>query len=255
MTAEQALMTAEAARHQADITESWGLFSCPVKGSNAQVEGVPDVDDLEMDFQLVFEDMHSNWMVSCNFDGAGGGRLCFTVPQFVVDIAKAAGMASVHHVVDMVFDLLGGSDDFHHAVGLIGLPLTFGVVNDTPDPVTLQSFDLRKGTAYAFPAERTEIQPGELMQWYLYTYNTDVEATLQFRSSGADKIWSMAIGQYRYGNLFTSCDRMRFKVVMGTDVNKALDGLCTTTGGNAGVRVQGGYIMSVYLSAVEHPDE
>jgi len=123
-----------------------------------------------------------------------------------------------------------------------------GVINDTPEPVAYTQFQLFAGRSWGFPAVGTTLQPGEMMQWFLYTRAMQVEASLLLEGDDG-RTWSIAVAQHRLGNWFTECDRMRCAVLPGRNLTAAREGMCKTGGKNgAGIRVRGGYQMTVFLN-------
>jgi len=161
-------------------------------------------------------------------------------------VAGQIAQASIQEALNY----LRGADTFQHAVTPIGLPLTLGIINDTPEPVQFVGFQLRQGAVWGHPALLKTMQPGDMMSWYFYTHAMSVEAALQFRSG--ERTWSIGVAQERLGNWFSNCDRLRCKVLGSSDMDAAVAGMCRTSDG-AGIRVQGGYRMAVLLNEATEP--
>jgi len=179
----------------------------------------------------------------------------FITPAMILSYAvKTVTAAILARMVSAAFQYLSGHDSFQRALGLTGLPLSVGVINDTPFPVIYKQFHLRDGSAWGYPGLKTHIAPGEMFQWFLYTHTTSVEATMLFESSYTfhPQSWSMAVAQYRFGGYFDNCDKLRVKVVDGANLSATLQGLCKSNGGGdgAGIRVQGGYKVTILLNEV-----
>jgi hypothetical protein len=162
--------------------------------------------------------------------------------------AAAAGMVA-DHTIGVAFDHLKGGTEFKDAYGEYGLPLTVGVINNSPNPVRYVGYELRDGTAWGVPAQNTTLAPGAMIEWFLYTMTTGVEATISLvDTTNANKSWSIAAANYRWGNLFTGCDRLRVKVTPGLDMSRPLDGMCHSVSG-PGISVQGGYETAISLDS------
>lgn len=172
-------------------------------------------------------------------------------PHYLEDVIGTVTQGTINRMIRKAFEWMDAPEGFEKSVGPFGLPISFAVINDTPDPVEYITFDLPDGLSWGFPAVGSTIQPGEMIQWFLYTEISEkVEATMTFTSGS--KMWTIAVAQYRLGHWFTGCDRMRCNAILGLDTTSALEGLCYSYGGphGAGIRREGDYKLTVLLNAV-----
>lgn len=149
-----------------------------------------------------------------------------------------------------------GSYEFRSGIGPLGLPLALQVINDTPYRVIYAGYQLYSGQEWAFPVLWDETQPGEMLQWLLYTEANMVDATILLKDSAGNK-WSLAVQRFRFENPLSQCDRLRFNAVSSYTMADARgggrNGLCHSRGSGSGrgVDVHDGYSLTVRLSELE----
>lgn len=202
-------------------------------------------------------------------------KFVITTSVVTAAVGTAVVTTTASYAVNTIFEQIAGDDSFNKAVGPWGLPLTVAVINDTPKPVQYTTFDLRDGMAWGLPALRRSLNPGEMMEWFLYTHTTGVLASMLFETdddetdddessnssiasnnsinsvngtsgTSSGRSWAIAAAQYRTGHWFTGCDRLRVNVK--TDGSDATKGLCKSRSGQPGIRVKGGYEVAIFLN-------
>lgn len=158
---------------------------------------------------------------------------------------KDTAFSMKEKIQDTAFSMMAPSTDFESEVGVTGMPLTLGVINDTPDPVEYDSFEQVDGSTYGAPSLKKTLKPDEMLLWFMFTRGSKVRATLKF-SSGSQE-WNIATGVYRMKNFYSGCSSVRCSVSRTGNVSQVLDKLCKTD--EEGVRVEGGNITVLLSTA------
>jgi len=180
-------------------------------------------------------------------------RRTFAIPSVLAYAAQQIAWHQAGALAQQAWRYLEGSYEFRSGIGPLGLPLAVQIINDTPYRVTYAGYRLYSGKEWAFPVLWEEAEPGEMLQWLLYTEANTVDATILLKNSAGDR-WALAVQRLRFQNPLSPCDRLRFKAVRSYEMTDARGGgLCHArgTGSGRGVDVHAGYSLTMRLSELE----
>lgn len=146
-------------------------------------------------------------------------------------ILESGGM--IASTLATIFDSLKPSPDFERAVGNFGLPLTVGVINDSPYPVRIAKHEVLKGQDFSFTSESNLLQPGQEAKWEAYSwYFGEVRIAIQLNFE--DRVhthYTVHAAKFRTGSWW--CKSLRGEVFRGDwdDVWGHQKALCDVTDG------------------------
>jgi len=153
-------------------------------------------------------------------------------------------------ILQAVWQPLEWSSSFKNRMGSWGLPLTVGVVNDSPWPVRILKHEVLKGTEFSYHSEGHKLRPGEEGKWEAYTtdFMGEVRIAIQLEvEDGARTQYTVQAASFKTPSVF--CDAPRGNVFVGTwsDVWAEQEKLCTNP---TGVKTNGRYYMAFFLADV-----
>jgi len=153
-------------------------------------------------------------------------------------------------ILQAVWQPLKWSSSFKNEMGSWGLPLTVGVVNDSPWPVRIIKHEVLKGTEFSSHSEGHKLRPGEEGKWEAYTKDWFGEVRIAIHLEVEDSArtqYTVQAASFKTPDLF--CDTPRGNVFVGTwsDVWAEQEKLCRNP---TGVLTNDRYYMAFFLADV-----
>jgi len=152
-----------------------------------------------------------------------------------------------HAILSDVWRGLEWNSAFRKQMGWTGLPLTVGVVNDSPWQVHILRHEVLSGSEFSYFSERSTLYPGEEAKWEAYRSGWgDVRIAIQlYFDDGAKTQYTLQAANFKTGHW--KCDTPRGDAFEGSwaDVWREQHQLCKNP---EGVKSKDGYYMAFFLA-------
>jgi len=153
-------------------------------------------------------------------------------------------------VLQAVWQPLHWSSSFKNRMGWYGLPLTVGLVNDSPWPVRILKHEVLRGTEFSFLPEGQRLQPGQEGKWEAYStaFAGEVRIAIQVEvEDSARTQYTVQAASFKTPSFWCNSPVANVFVGSWSDVWAEQKMLCKSP---SGVKTKGRYYMAIFLADV-----
>jgi len=153
-------------------------------------------------------------------------------------------------VLQAVWQPLRWSSSFKNRMGWYGLPLTVGLVNDSPWPVRILKHEVLRGTEFSFFPEGQRLQPGQESKWEAYSTHLAGEVRIAIQVEVEDSArtqYTVQAASFKRPLFWCSSPVANVFVGSWSDVWAEQKMLCKNP---SGVKTNGRYYMAIFLADV-----
>jgi len=176
-------------------------------------------------------------------------------------VAVLGGIVTAYHgivtlgdvtdkILQDVWKPLQWSSSFKNRMGWYGLPLTVGLVNDSPWPVRILKHEVLSGKEFSSCPEGQRLQPGQESKWEAYTTSLAGEVRIAIQVEFEDSArtqYTVQAASFKTPSFWCNSPVANVFVGSWSDVWAEQKMLCKSP---SGVKTKGRYYMAIFLADV-----